>query len=58
MPAEITQSNSHVAEVRFICDKCREVIGTRIMLKEEAEAQIGKKALCPQCKQTKNKKLH
>jgi hypothetical protein len=56
VPAEITQANSHVAEVRFICDSCGEVIGTRIMLKTEADAEIEKKVICLQCKQNRNNK--
>jgi uncharacterized CHY-type Zn-finger protein len=52
MPAEITQSNGHVAEVRFTCDHCHALVGTRLMLKKEAEAQTKKKVICRQCKQT------
>ncbi|MFB3890152.1 MAG: hypothetical protein ACE14S_11725 [Candidatus Bathyarchaeia archaeon] len=54
MPAEITQSNAHAAEVRFVCDECGEMIGTQLMLREKAEAQIGKRVICRRCRENKN----
>ncbi len=51
MPAEVIQSNGHVAEVRFICDNCGRLIGTRLMLETQVEAKKNTKTVCHQCKE-------
>jgi hypothetical protein len=52
LPIEITQSSGNVAEVRFVCDSCKEMIGTRLMLRKEAEAQMKTKVICQKCRKT------
>lgn len=49
MPTEITQCNERVAEVRLTCDYCGNLIGTRLMLRKEAEELKNKKQTCSQC---------
>jgi ribosomal protein L40E len=50
LPAEITQANSRVAEVKFICDRCKILIGTRLMPKTQAEEMTENKTICQRCK--------
>ncbi len=51
MPVEVPQSNGHVAEVRFICDKCGRLIGTRFMLETQVEEKKSARTVCQQCKE-------
>jgi len=51
LPAEVIQSNGHVAEVRFICDYCGGAIGTQLMLETQVEAKKSTKIVCQHCKE-------
>jgi hypothetical protein len=53
MPAEITQTNNRVAEVRFTCDSCGQLIGTRLMPRKQADTQLKSQVICQHCKEEK-----
>lgn len=53
MPAEITQTNNRVAKVRFTCDNCGQLIGTRLMPKKQADTQLKSQVICQHCKEEK-----
>jgi hypothetical protein len=53
LPAEITQSNARVAEIRLICDQCGQLIGTHILSVAKAEKEKAVKVICQRCKEAK-----
>ncbi len=54
MPAEITQANTYVAEVRVVCDQCGVLIGTRLMPRKQAESLVETRTVCQHCKEKAN----
>jgi hypothetical protein len=55
LPIKIIQSNSKVAEVQFICDKCGQPIHTSLVPKKEVEKHQNVKLVCYNCKKIENK---
>jgi len=56
LPAEITQANGRVAEVRLVCDNCGQLIGTSLMPKSQAEDQVASQVVCQHCREVKDSK--